>query len=102
MTRQLRHSHSPSRSGAEAVNGLILANGGVATYQHVLILSRNPRPADSPFYPTHNPLPEILIDLPGPPSIAERPEGEAVIEVNPFPIPPPPFLGPRPPLQVKP
>lgn len=77
MTRRLR---TGDRS---ATNGLILANGGVATYQHTLILSRNPRPAHSP-YPTQSPRYEID----APPPIAEAAEGEGVIEVRspPFPL----------------
>jgi hypothetical protein len=73
MTRQLR--------SARGTNGLILANGGVATYQHVLILSRNPRVDNSP-YPTTNPLPETLTAEYPSPAIAENPEGEAIIEVG--------------------
>ncbi|TVY85952.1 hypothetical protein LAWI1_G006898, partial [Lachnellula willkommii] len=48
------------RSG-KARTGLVLANGGVATYQHVVCLSSHARPSPSP-YPTTNPLPEILDD----------------------------------------
>lgn len=64
------------RSG-KARTGLVLANGGVATYQHVVCLSSYAR--TSP-YPTANPLPEILDDAPVP-AIEEKPVGEATIEV---------------------
>jgi hypothetical protein len=70
MVRQLRDH--------KGTNGLVLANGGVATYQHVVILSSNPRADGSP-YPQQAPLPEYVDDLPVP-QIAETPEGEAVIE----------------------
>jgi hypothetical protein len=65
------------RSG-KGRNGLVLANGGVATYQHVVCLSTQPR--NSP-YPVENPLPTILDDESVPP-IDEKAVGEAVIEVN--------------------
>ncbi len=58
-------------------NGLVLANGGVVTYQHVVCLSSLPR--TSP-YPDHNPLPELLMDEPVP-KVDEKVEGEAIIEV---------------------
>lgn len=60
--------------------GLVLANGGVATYQHVVCLSRRPR-ADGSAYPARNPLPELIDDLPVP-VIAEQAEGEATVEVS--------------------
>ena len=72
MSRQLR--------AGKGRNGLILANGGVATYQHVLCLSTAARPTNSP-YPLENPLPETITDVPVPP-IADVAEGEAVIEVR--------------------
>ena len=72
MTRRLRQGHGH--------NGLILANGGVMTYQHVLCLSTTPRKNNS-MYPTENPLPELITDIPVP-KIEEFVEGnqEAVIE----------------------
>ncbi|KAF2840135.1 hypothetical protein M501DRAFT_952176 [Patellaria atrata CBS 101060] len=70
MTRALRHGPSTT--------GLILANGGVLTYQHAVCLSSKPR-ADGKPYPDHNPLPLVLDDVPGPPVEAQA-EGEAVIE----------------------
>jgi hypothetical protein len=64
------------RSG-KARTGLVLANGGVATYQHVVCLSTRPR--NSP-YPEENLLPKILDDEPVPP-VDEKATGEATIEV---------------------
>ena len=61
-------------------NGLILANGGVATYQYVVCLSKYPR--ISP-YPPENPLPQLLDDK-SVPEIDESAEGEATIEVPHF------------------
>jgi hypothetical protein len=71
MTRQLR-------SGEKGTNGLILANGGVVTYQHVTCLSRQPR-KDGAGYPAEKPLPAVITDVPAP-SIKEKAEGEAVVE----------------------
>ncbi|KAF2498353.1 hypothetical protein BU16DRAFT_481187 [Lophium mytilinum] len=70
MVRQLRRG--------DKKNGLVLANGGVLGYQHVVCLSSQPRKNGSA-YPGKNPLPELLSDLPVPP-IEEHPEGEATIE----------------------
>ena len=71
MTRRLR--------AGKGKNGLVLANGGVLTYQHVLILSSVPR-ADGLSYPDKTPLPEILAgDIP---LVDETAEGEATIEVR--------------------
>jgi hypothetical protein len=72
MARKLR--------AGDGTHGLILANGGVLTYQHVICLSSQPR-ADGQPYPTHNPLPSILEDDTAP-TIAETAEGEAIIEVR--------------------
>ncbi|KAE9982254.1 hypothetical protein EG328_011050 [Venturia inaequalis] len=68
MTRQLRNK--------KAKTGLILANGGVLSYQNCIILSSQPR--NSP-YPNKNPLPEIITDIPVP-VIEANPEGKAIIE----------------------
>jgi len=73
MVRELRKG--------KARNGLVLANGGTVTYQYVVCLSNKPR--DSP-YPDCNPLPGLLDDEPAP-TVAEKAEGEATIEVS-FPI----------------
>ena len=72
MVRELRKGKSQT--------GLILANGGVLTYQHILCLSKQPR-QDGTNYPLSNPLPRYITDLPIP-SIAARAEGEAIIEVR--------------------
>lgn len=68
MTRELRKG--------KRQNGLVLANGGVATYQHAVVLSRSPR--SSP-YPASNPLPAVITDVPVP-TVSLTAEGEAVIE----------------------
>ncbi|KIW07438.1 uncharacterized protein PV09_02278 [Verruconis gallopava] len=68
MTRQLR--------AGRGKNGLILANGGVLTYQYVVCLSSTPRATP---YPDRNPLPDHLANVPAP-KISESPKGEAVIE----------------------
>ncbi|WEW58666.1 hypothetical protein PRK78_004134 [Emydomyces testavorans] len=73
MVRQLRKD-----KGRRPRHGLILANGGVLTYQHVVILSSQPR-EDGSSYPSKNPLPDILKDV-DVPVIDRRAEGEAVIE----------------------
>ncbi|EWC48936.1 hypothetical protein DRE_00241 [Drechslerella stenobrocha 248] len=70
MARQLRDGNGR--------NGLVLANGGVATYQHVVCLSNRPR-ATGPVYPMANPLPSSVTDV-AVPDIVEMPDGEAVIE----------------------
>ena len=60
--------------------GLVLANGGVVSYQHVVCLSTLPR-KDGSAYPKENPLPPYITDIPVP-SISTQPEGEAIIEVS--------------------
>lgn len=72
MTRKLR--------AGNGTNGLVLANGGVLTYQHVVCLSSQPR-ADGQAYPARNPLPSKL-ENDTVPMIDETAEGEAVIEVR--------------------
>ncbi len=79
MVRELRKGNSQT--------GLILANGGVLTYQHVLCLSKQPR-QDGSNYPLSNPLPRYITDFPIPSNTAHA-EGEAIIEVR---SPPLPFL----------
>ncbi|THW51769.1 hypothetical protein D6D22_00610 [Aureobasidium pullulans] len=72
MARKLR--------AGSGTNGLVLANGGVLTYQHVICLSSRPR-ADNRPYPARNPLPSTLSnDLV--PETEESAEGEAIIEVT--------------------
>jgi hypothetical protein len=64
----------------KARTGLVLANGGVMTHQHVVCLSSRPRKDHSP-YPAKNPLPARTTDWYVPP-IATQAEGEATIEVS--------------------
>lgn len=68
MTREIR--------AGKAKKGLVLANGGVATYQHAVVLSASPR--RNP-YPNKNPLPPVItdVDIPALEAVAE---GEAVVE----------------------
>ena len=70
MARQLRQGKSQY--------GLVLASGGVVTYQHAICLSSQPRRDGSP-YPDTNALPEVITDVPVPP-VDEQAEGEATIE----------------------
>ncbi len=72
MTRQLRKGNGQT--------GLILANGGMVTYQHVVCLSSRPRLDGQP-YPDHNPLPEYVTDVQVP-AIEEKADGSATIEVS--------------------
>jgi hypothetical protein len=60
-------------------NGLILANGGTVTYQHVICLSSKPRAR--PSYPDANPLPESLEDESAP-EVDKDATGNVVIEVS--------------------
>jgi hypothetical protein len=76
MTRQLRQRKS---KGVDS-NGLILANGGVMTYQHVVILSSRPRKDKSP-YPSANLSSNNSSKDPAP-MIEEEARGEAIIEVS--------------------
>ncbi|KIW45204.1 uncharacterized protein PV06_03606 [Exophiala oligosperma] len=72
MTRQLRQG--------KGRNGLILANGGWVTYQHVLCLSTMRRRGGTA-YPDRAPLPEHVTDVPIPQvDIKVEGEQEAVIE----------------------
>lgn len=76
MARQLRQRKS---TGVDS-NGLILANGGVMTYQHVVILSSQPR-KDGTSYPSADPLFSNPSKDPAP-TIEEEAKGEAIIEVS--------------------
>ncbi|PSN63113.1 hypothetical protein BS50DRAFT_530735 [Corynespora cassiicola Philippines] len=69
MTRYLR--------AGKGKNGLVLANGGVLSYQHVVILSKGPR-KEGP-YPEENPLPVQITDIPAP-DIMFNAEGEGEVE----------------------
>lgn len=62
-----------------AAHGLVLANGGMLTHQHVVCLSTKPRKDGSP-YPEKNPLPHLIEDVFCPP-VDEKAEGEAIVEV---------------------
>jgi hypothetical protein len=75
MTRQLRSKKD------KKTTGLILANGGVLTYQHVVCLSSSPRKDASP-YPSANPLPAGPPPLESSPAIKAEAEGLATIEVR--------------------
>jgi hypothetical protein len=57
-------------------NGLVLANGGVLTYQHALCLSSRPGKQQ---YPHHPPLPEHSQGVQTP-RFVEKAKGKAVIE----------------------
>ena len=72
MTRQLRKGNGKI--------GLVLANGGLVTYQAAICLSSSPRRDGLP-YPDINPLPEIVADVQKP-TVDEQAEGDAVIEVS--------------------
>ncbi|KAH7399397.1 hypothetical protein BKA66DRAFT_406370 [Pyrenochaeta sp. MPI-SDFR-AT-0127] len=71
MTRQLRDGK------AKGKKGLVLCNGGVLSYQYVIILSKEPR-KDGEF-PGENPLPQQITDVAAP-QLALDAEGEAVVE----------------------
>ncbi|TEY83824.1 hypothetical protein BOTCAL_0024g00330 [Botryotinia calthae] len=64
MTRQLRNKKGEvsNRKNAGVFNGLILANGGVLTYQHVVCLSTKPR-SDGKEYQNGNPCASIVQSL---------------------------------------
>lgn len=70
MSRQLRRG----QNGAK--NGLILANGGVLSYQHVVVLSRSSGRNE---YPVNPPLPEYCDRLPAS-EFDNIAEGEAIVE----------------------
>ncbi|KAF2132888.1 acetyl-CoA acetyltransferase [Dothidotthia symphoricarpi CBS 119687] len=69
MTRQLRDG--------KGRKGLVLCNGGVLSYQYVVILSNEPRKRGE--YPQENPLPSQITDVHVPEVMLEA-EGEAVVE----------------------
>ncbi|OJJ01056.1 hypothetical protein ASPVEDRAFT_131121 [Aspergillus versicolor CBS 583.65] len=72
IARQLR----TRKQSPKAQNGLVLANGGVLSYHHTVILSTQPR-SDSG-YPMWNPLSSHLDE--DHPAIEEQAEGSGVIE----------------------
>ena len=69
MTRAMRAGRGDT--------GLVLCNGGVLSYQCVVVLGRAPGEAG---YPLEEALPGEITDVEVP-GIEERPEGEAVVEV---------------------
>lgn len=69
MTRQLRTG--------KGKKGLVLCNGGVLSYQYVVVLGREPRGEK---YPVENVLPELASDVEVP-ELAEEAEGECIVEV---------------------
>lgn len=71
MTRAIRNGKGKT--------GLVLCNGGLLSYQYVVILSKEPRKDGT--YPLENPLPHEITDLEEP-EIDEQPKGEATIEVS--------------------
>lgn len=72
MTRALREG--------KGKKGLVLANGGVLSYQYVVVLGKEPRKQGGA-YP-ENVLPKEITDVPAP-EIVTEPEGMAIIEVYP-------------------
>lgn len=69
MTRQIR--------AGKGKKGLVLCNGGVLSYQYVIILSSEPRRNGA--YPLENPLPETITDVDVPDLVLDA-EGDAVVE----------------------
>ncbi|KAL6714207.1 hypothetical protein ACLMJK_008702 [Lecanora helva] len=70
MTRELRRG--------KRQYGLVLANGGVLTYQHAICISSTPRQAGS-VYPAKAPLPPYVTHVPAP-IVDVHAEGEAIVE----------------------
>ncbi|CAN8101995.1 unnamed protein product [Discula destructiva] len=70
MTRQIR--------SGKIRNGLVLANGGVLSYQHAIILSSSRRKDDLP-YPDSRIDSDSVVQSPAP-TVAAFAEGEAIIE----------------------
>ncbi|KAL4962614.1 uncharacterized protein BDV14DRAFT_210425 [Aspergillus stella-maris] len=74
ITRQLRSR----KTSDKAQHGLVLANGGVLSYHHTVILSTQPRQDSRSPYPPWNPLPSNVDE--DHPEINEQAHGEGVIE----------------------
>lgn len=70
MTRQLR--------AGRGKKGLVLCNGGVLSYQYVVVLGTEPRGSS---YPVDDALPELVTDVEVP-ELAVGVEGECVVEVS--------------------
>jgi hypothetical protein len=81
MTRQLRSTKNPKKK--QPTTGLILANGGVLTYQHAVCLSSHPRKHKDP-YPQSDPLPAGPPPRDSAPTIQTEAQGLATIEVRPL------------------
>lgn len=73
MTRELRKS--------DFKNGLVLANGGVLTYQHVVCLSSAPQKEHHRQYAAKSPLPPY-VDSSAAPEFDDQTNGNASIEVS--------------------
>ena len=71
MTRKIR--------AGQGKYGLVLCNGGLLSYQHVIVLGKESK--SKGLYAAENPLPAMLDDVEKP-DIALEAEGEAVIEVK--------------------
>ncbi|KAF1836726.1 hypothetical protein BDW02DRAFT_628595 [Decorospora gaudefroyi] len=69
MTRQLR--------AGKGTKALVLCNGGVLSYQYVVLLSKEPRKEGD--YPTENPLPQQITDVSVPEIVVDA-EGQAIVE----------------------
>lgn len=69
MTRQLR--------AGKGKKGLVLCNGGVLSYQYVVVLSKEQGKEGA--YPLGNPLPDVLEDVAVPELVMDA-EGEAIVE----------------------
>ena len=80
-TRQLRSSENAKKK--QPTTGLILANGGVLTYQHAVCLSSHPRKHNDR-YPPINPLPAGPPPRGSAPEIQTEAQGLATIEVRPL------------------
>ncbi|KAE8421976.1 hypothetical protein BDV36DRAFT_303739 [Aspergillus pseudocaelatus] len=70
MVRRLR--------GGQSQNGLILANGGILTYQHAICLSSRP-PSNGMVYPNVQPSHQVAVEA-SIPRVTYVAEGDAVIE----------------------
>ncbi|QVM07084.1 hypothetical protein D8B26_001787 [Coccidioides posadasii str. Silveira] len=70
--------HQLRQASGRPHHGLVLANGGVLSYQHVVVLSSQPRKHGSP-YPSEKALPDVLTDM-DVPVVDSQAEGEAVVE----------------------
>ncbi|KAF2201778.1 hypothetical protein GQ43DRAFT_462919 [Delitschia confertaspora ATCC 74209] len=77
ITEMVRRLRGMGESRDSRGCGLVLANGGVLSYQYVVVLGRRPR--KDAVYPGENPLPKQVTDVPAP-QIEENAEGEAVVE----------------------